>query len=374
MSYSNGSYYKWLHGEKKEAVAMDSEKKEMTLEEHDKIHHPDGYDPETDTCKLRDDEKKEDSLDKGESKEKVDPPKETKAKVDERVEEAEKEPKAFDPRWDVPKVRGGWTDKKILSYLKKHPSFSSTQALANRIAEFDTVDELKAHMFYHGSSGGTQKMLPSMCFSESWAEKNGGGGYGERYWGISMTPNKKIASRFSQERYVHIYPIIIAKGAKISDEPTMQDANEVEDKITSYWNDGIDAIRLGEWSKEHSEQELLVLNPNAMVVGPSDSYQVYHCGWEDNPLHIKSDDELAEMLSVAKSFSKMKKPRKPSWKSTEAFYKIKHHDYPPFGGKSREEIDAEVDEYYKAIEEYEKSDAMKAYREAEEKARQTLRF
>lgn len=364
-SLSGSSYYKWLYGVKEEAVAMDIG--EQPIEEHDRIHHPDGFDPETDTCKLRDAKEREDSLDKGVPKENP---------INGSGGDGEKQPKAkvFNPRRDVPKVRGGWTEKKIVAYLKKHPSHSSTQALANRIAEFDGVDELKAHMFYHGSSGGTRKMLPSMCFSEGWAEKNGGGGYGERYWGISMTPSKKIASRFSQDRHVNIYPIILAKGAKVSSEPTMQDANEVDDKIATYWDDGIDAIRLGDWDNEHSEKELLVLNPSAIVVGPSDTYQAYHCGLEDNPIRIKSDDELAEMLSVAKSFSRMKKPIKPTWKSTEAFYKITHGDYPPFGGKSHEEIDAEVAEYRKAMEEYENSDAMKAYREAEEKARRALRF
>lgn len=38
-------------------------KKEPTLEEHDRLFHPDGFNPETDTCKFRDKLKQKDSVD-----------------------------------------------------------------------------------------------------------------------------------------------------------------------------------------------------------------------------------------------------------------------------------------------------------------------
>lgn len=47
-----------------EKVAEDDKpKREPTLEEHDKQHHPDGFDPKTDTCKFREKMKEKDSVD-----------------------------------------------------------------------------------------------------------------------------------------------------------------------------------------------------------------------------------------------------------------------------------------------------------------------
>ena len=41
------------NGAKRRAVRGEDEAPSVTLEKHDKVHHPEGYNPETDTCKLR---------------------------------------------------------------------------------------------------------------------------------------------------------------------------------------------------------------------------------------------------------------------------------------------------------------------------------
>ena len=79
----------------------------------------------------------------------------------------------------------------------------------------NTVDELKNHMFYHGTRNYVGSMQPSMTQSERWAQEHGGGGYGQRYWGISVSRSKKVASNFGNPSPgVSIYPVVLAKGAK----------------------------------------------------------------------------------------------------------------------------------------------------------------
>lgn len=48
--------------------------------------------------------------------------------------------------------------------------------------------------------------------SDREVERIGGGGYGDKYWGISVSKSKEIASRFSGiHEGVFIYPIVLAK-------------------------------------------------------------------------------------------------------------------------------------------------------------------
>lgn len=225
---------------------------------------------------------------------------------DEEVEEIRKTYGPFDgegynPRSKVPKVRGGWTEKKILSYLKAHGTLHGVRDAVRLIAEFDSVEELKSHMFFHGSPGGASALKPSITMSKREIERIGGGGYGERYWGISVTPNKKIASNFSGDKsHINIYPIILAKNAIVEENPKLKDAEDIEPQIVDYWTRGVDAVWIGD--KNDGEQELLVLNPRAIVnLDRADTYQVFKLGTKENPLTIKNDEEIAKMLNVAKS-------------------------------------------------------------------------
>lgn len=222
------------------------------------------------------------------------------------VEEAKKtygpfEGEGFNPRSVVPKVRGGWTEKKILKYLKEHGTPYGVREAVNLIAEFDSVEDLKAHMFFHGSAVGSSNLKPSITMSDREIARVGGGGYGEKYWGISVTPSKKIASNFSGEsRSVNIYPLILAKNAIVEEAPNLEDAADIAPHIVDYWTRGVDAVWIGD--KNAGEQELLILNPRAVVnIGRSDTYDVFQLGTAKNPLRVKDDEAIARMLDVAKA-------------------------------------------------------------------------
>ena len=206
----------------------------------------------------------------------------------------------YDPRHAIPKVRGGWTKDKILRYLKAHPSMSGTESAIRLIREFDSPEELKEHMFYHGTPYGTSKgLVPSMTFSERKAAQIGGGGYGERYWAISVTKNKKIASNFSgTQRQVSIYPIILAKNAVVK-QMDIEDSADLDEHIVDLYTEGVDAVWVGD--PDSGEQELAVINPQAIVnIGTSDIYNVFQLGTPRNPISIADDAQVERIYDYAK--------------------------------------------------------------------------
>lgn len=168
-------------------------------------------------------------------------------------------------RAGITKVRGGWTKEKIIKELKTLPS-KSGKLLQREIAKFDSAEQLGEHIFYHGTGGAVSKGLkPSITMSERQAAQNGGGGYGERYFAISVSKSKNIASNFTgQSRFGTVYPVILRKDANVISMPEISDASELEDHIVDLWNRGVDAVKLGDWNSKASEQELAILNPYAV--------------------------------------------------------------------------------------------------------------
>lgn len=298
----------------------------------------------------------------------------------------------YNPRQHIPSVRGGWTKQKIKRYMPK--SRFGLKDAAKFIAEYDSVEDLKNHMYYHGTPYGTSKgMIPSIKQGRWWDEQSGGGGYGERYWGISVTPSKKIASNFSSNSHtMKIYPILLAKHAVVEDAPDISDAVEVEDIIEDYWNRGVDALRLG----SKGEDELLVLNPAAICnIGEGDFYEVYRLGQESNPIRYKTDDDIAKMYEFAKEYlsnSRFSPPRRPleprpparsyysDFEKKWNYYKI--NDDGTTSTISEEEYNdlmkdyrANIEpEYRKRLEDYYRSDAYRDYENARREARETLSF
>ena len=90
-------------------------------------------------------------------------------------------------------------------------------------------------MFYHGTQFGGGSLKPSILMSDRDIERIGGGGYGDKYWGVSVSRRKDIASRFSSGRSVRIYPIILVKNAKVKEMPNLDDAADLEDYIVDLW-------------------------------------------------------------------------------------------------------------------------------------------
>lgn len=116
-------------------------------------------------------------------------------------------------------------------------------------------------VLFHGSGSPQSKLRPSMFLRNF----DGGGGYGEKYWGISVTDNAKAAEAFSgsnpQGTYIH--KLELAKDAVVLDmEGMWDDAVEVDEtNIIDLWNRGIDVVYIG-----GGEGEYLVLNHSAIKV------------------------------------------------------------------------------------------------------------
>lgn len=189
----------------------------------------------------------------------------------------------YDPRASISPVRGQWTKDKILRRLKDiGGSRKGLIRAAKIISEFDSPEELEAHMYYHGTQYGGGALKPSILMSDRDIERYGGGGYGVKYWGISVSKSKKVASNFSQGEGVSIYPIILCKSAKVVEVNGVEDAEDLDEYIEQLWKDGVDAVWIGK-----GEQELCVLNPNAIVnIDRADYYRYYKLGSEENPLKI----------------------------------------------------------------------------------------
>ena len=98
---------------------------------------------------------------------------------------------------------------------------------------------------------------------------------------------------------IAVYPVILNKEAKVIDRPDLQDSNELDDIIEQLWNDGVDAVRLGDWSDPYSEQELAILNPYAISTwSDSQSARVY--GSKRSDFTERTDEELEQVIDQAK--------------------------------------------------------------------------
>ena len=280
--------------------------------------------------------------------------------------------KSYDPRHSISPVRGEWTKGKIIKRLKDLVgSRTGYSFAAKRIAEFDSADELAEHMFYHGTQFGGGRLKPSILMSDRDIERIGGGGYGEKYWGISVSSSKRIASNFSQGRSVSIYPIILVKNANVKEMPELTDAADLEDYIEELWKEGVDAVWIGD--KNSREQELCVLNPHAIVnINSADIYKYFKLGTSENPLHIIDANGIEKLYQDAKRYvnaleNKPQKPLKPSWFFIENDGKIGEM-------KSDEQYQQEMSEYEKKLDKYNNSDEVRRFEQEDEYARRNIRF
>ena len=279
----------------------------------------------------------------------------------------------YNPRFAIAPVRGEWTKKKIIKRLKDIVGAKTGYSFAaRRIAEFDSPEELAEHMFYHGTQYGGGRLKPSILMSDRELERLGGGGYGEKYWGVSVSKSKRVASNFSSGRTVSVYPVILVKNAKIKEMPELRDAADLEDCIESLWKEGIDAVWIGD--KDKGEQELCVLNPAAMVnIDTPDIYRNYKLGTSENPLNPIDSDGINKLYEDAKRYvhaleNKPQKPEKPS-----RF--LPSEDGGPIGELKDEEVyQQELSEYETKLDEYNNSEAARRFRDEDEYARLNIRF
>ena len=199
----------------------------------------------------------------------------------------------------MPSVRGGWTKEKIIKYQKSHSSdTTSTLTLLKYISEFSDWEQFKNHIYYHGTQSSIEKGLkPSITMSEREVERIGGGGYGQRYFGVSLTKRKRTAESFSgMSNGVIIYPVILKRDAKVIERTDLQDASEIEDIIVELYEKGVDAVYIG-----GGEEELVVVNPYSILL-----YKIgreYHSvfgGFKSVPL---TDEKIKEIYTNSKILS-----------------------------------------------------------------------
>ena len=180
----------------------------------------------------------------------------------------------LDHRAGITKVRGGWTQEKVKKELKTMQSLAEPISFYREIAKFDTPEEFAQHLCYHGSGGYISNLKPSIVLPKGVLL---GGGYEERYFAISLSKDREMASNFTGDsRFGSVAPVLLRRGTIIKKIPEISDSSQLTDIISDLWNEGIDAVILGDHNKEHSEREISVLNPKCISVGPSESFQVYN--------------------------------------------------------------------------------------------------
>jgi hypothetical protein len=200
----------------------------------------------------------------------------------------------------IPNVRGDITKDKIAKILKNESAYSGTSGKypQRRIAEFDSPEEFASNLFWHGTGGSVYGGLkPSKAMSLKEVERMGGGGYGDQYWGASVSKDKNLASNFTgQSSSGSVYPVILKKGSNVKELPDVQDAAELDDIIESLWKDKVDAVKIGDWKSPQSEKELVILNPKAAFKYDSPTrFGVYQKQKFENP----SSEELSGMYNKA---------------------------------------------------------------------------
>ena len=200
------------------------------------------------------------------------------------------------------KPKWWWTESEIRNTLKNIEADKWTDAIYKAVNEYDDVDDFMAHAFYHGTAHYFAGK-PSITLSPSEAVRLWWGWYWERYYAISLSKSKKIASNFwSQEAWwwVSIYPVLLKKNAKVIELPKTTDSIDLNDFITKLWDDWIDAVWI--WDKNAWEQELAILNPKAIVnTQKSDYYKMFWLWTEKNPINIKNRSEFEKMYNDVKN-------------------------------------------------------------------------
>ena len=221
-----------------------------------------------------------------------------------------------DYRTRFPKVRGGWTKDKIKRELKNISGKKSDLIFHKEIAKYDTPEEFIENMCYHGSGGYIGDLKPSIVLGNT---ANFGGGYEDRYYAISLSKDKEIASGFTGASATgSVAPVIIKRDAKIKELPNITDACELEDIIEDLWQEGIDVVKIGDHSKSSSEQEICILNPTCIVVGRSESFRVY----QKEKMPSLSKEELTELW--LSSSDKYKELAIESWEISNESFKAKY--------------------------------------------------
>lgn len=168
----------------------------------------------------------------------------------------------------IPKFRGITMDK-IKKHLKSHGRSFSNIKMASELSKFDSADELREHMYYHGSGTSMSVLKPGAVLPK---DSFRGGGYEDMQHTISLSKSKQKASVFTGEKRTGtVFPVLLRKNSRVIDmSGKVQDAMDLEEFLPKLWEANIDAVWIG-----GGEEELVVLNPRSIVLGKGESFGVY---------------------------------------------------------------------------------------------------
>lgn len=190
------------------------------------------------------------------------------------------------------KVRGGWTKEKIIKQLKTIKCLDTDSSFHREIALYDNPTDFGNNLYYHGSGNFVRSLKPSIILKNIGNGDGGGGGYGEQYYGISLSKDRDMASNFTGlSNYGSVAPVLLRKSAIVKVIKEFKDANYIEDVIEDLWNEGIDAVIIGDHSRPQSEQEIVILNPKCIVVGKPTSFKVL----DKKPIPSFNEEEIKDM-------------------------------------------------------------------------------
>jgi hypothetical protein len=210
--------------------------------------------------------------------------------------------------------------------------------------KFDSIDELMNNIFYHGSISSHDHLKAGSTLSEEQRT----GGYGEAYHSISLSKSKNIASNFaSMGSDGTVTPVLLKKDANVISMPQIEDSIELEDILPELWNKNVDAVKIGDWdveNKGYGEQEIVILNPNAIATMGHDT--TYFKNFGKPKFQNMTSEEISD------SFNKYV-DRAISWQENH-IEELKNREPDPNGFiyKTQEEIDRAISNSEKAIQEY----------------------
>lgn len=182
---------------------------------------------------------------------------------------------------------------KISSTIDSHPLISKVKTVqdvkkAMRAGRYIGGGDSKT--LWHGSGSPQSKLLPSVLLRSF----NGGGGYGERYWGVSLTGKRKTAEIFSGDNRngVYVHEVVVKSNAVIMDlSELFDDSNNIDDSnIVDLWNRA-DIVYIG-----GGEDEYIVLNPSSISIKSRD-YKGFNRDYK------KSDVKIDEVYKTIKKLS-----------------------------------------------------------------------
>jgi len=154
-------------------------------------------------------------------------------------------------------------------------NLESTYGLKNFLDEtkkYTTVEELQDNLYYHGSGGTIDNGIK---VGSSLGDIEYGGGFGESQNTISLSKSKELASNFTgTSQQGKVYDVLLKKDSNVIERPDVEDAIDLEEELQDLYNQGVDAVKIGDWNEEFSEQELVVLNPESIVKGTKEDFKV----------------------------------------------------------------------------------------------------